>query len=86
MGHNRRISGAIQMMGDARGEEGVDQIINEVLDQRNKKIPKLEAQGEDMIRMRGDCDGARGRLSNQTMRFNFRKEAWGHTQIHERPN
>ena len=45
------------MMGDTKDEVRVVQIRNVVLDRRNKKIPPVEAQGEDMIRTGGDFPG-----------------------------
>ena len=74
-------------MGDAKGVEGVIQIINAVLAHHSKEIATVPAQGEDMIRMSGDFADECDRMSYKTRRFNFRKEVRGfHTKIHKRPN
>ena len=74
---SRNIAGAIQRLGGTEVEEGVAQIINEVLAHRSKEIATLSARGENMNRMGGDvvdeCDG----MSYQTRWFNFRKASWG---------
>ena len=41
---NRNISGAIQRLGDTKDEEGVAQIHNDVLAQRDKEFASVSAQ------------------------------------------
>ena len=43
---SRNLSGAAQRLGDTKDEEGVVQILNGVLEQRDKKIATVEAHGE----------------------------------------
>ena len=59
------------------GEEGAVQILNEVLDRRDKNTAKVEVWGGDMIRKSGDFVDERGRMCNRTRWFNFRKAVWG---------
>ena len=42
------------MMGDTKGEIGVDPTLNEVLSHCNTEIAAVEAQVEGMIRTSGD--------------------------------
>ena len=73
---NRNIPGSTHRPKDTTDEEGVVQILNEILAHRNKKTPTVEAEGGDMIRTGGDSVDERCRMSNPTWRFNICKALW----------
>ena len=60
---SRSISNTVQQLGDAKEEDSVVQILNDVLEQCKKRITTVEYKGEGAMRLSGDLVDESDRLA-----------------------